>query len=90
MTARSIATVSLSGSLDEKLRAVAAAGFDAVEIFENDLLTFNGSPRDVGKLCRDLGLSICAFLFLTHLLLVLLHENVDGGEADDKDQHHHR
>ena len=24
-------------------------------------MTFNGSPRDVGKLCRDLGLSICAF-----------------------------
>ena len=61
MTKRSIATVSLSGSLDEKLRAIAGAGFDAVEIFENDLLTFNGSPRDVGKLCRDLGLSICAF-----------------------------
>jgi 3-dehydroshikimate dehydratase len=61
MSARSIATVSLSGSLDEKLRAVAAAGFDAVEIFENDLLSFNGSPRDVGTLCRDLGLAICAF-----------------------------
>ena len=61
MTARSIATVSLSGSLDEKLRAIAAAGFDAVEVFENDLLSFNGSPRDVGQLCRDLGLSICAF-----------------------------
>jgi 4-hydroxyphenylpyruvate dioxygenase len=61
MTAHSIATVSLSGSLDEKLRAIAAAGFDAVEIFENDLLSFSGSPRDVGKLCRDLGLSICAF-----------------------------
>ena len=61
MTARSIATVSLSGSLDEKLRAIAGAGFDAVEIFENDLLTFNGSPRDVGRLCRDLGLAICAF-----------------------------
>lgn len=57
----SIATVALSGSLDEKLRAIAGAGFDTVEIFENDLLTFNGSPRDVGKLCRDLGLSICAF-----------------------------
>ena len=28
MTKRSIATVSLSGSLDEKLRAIAAAGFD--------------------------------------------------------------
>src|SRR2546422_11022312 len=61
MTKRSIATVSLSGTLDEKLRAIAAAGFDAVEIFENDLLSFNGSPRDVGQMCRDLGLSICAF-----------------------------
>ncbi len=61
MTGRSIATVSLSGALDEKLRAIAAAGFDAVEIFENDLLSFNGSPQDVGQLCRDLGLTICAF-----------------------------
>ncbi len=61
MNKRSIATVSLSGALDEKLRAIAAAGFDAVEIFENDLLSFNGSPRDVGQMCRDLGLSICAF-----------------------------
>jgi 4-hydroxyphenylpyruvate dioxygenase len=61
MTKRSIATVSLSGALDEKLRAIAAAGFDTVEIFENDFLSFGGSPRDVGKLCRDLGLEICAF-----------------------------
>jgi 4-hydroxyphenylpyruvate dioxygenase len=61
MTAHSIATVSLSGSLDEKLRAISSAGFDAVEIFENDLLSFGGSPRDVGKLCSDLGLAICAF-----------------------------
>jgi 4-hydroxyphenylpyruvate dioxygenase len=61
MSKRSIATVSLSGALDEKLRAIAAAGFDAVEIFENDLLSFGGSPSEVGKLCRDLGLEICAF-----------------------------
>ena len=61
MTKRSIATVSLSGTLDEKLRAIAAAGFDTVEIFENDFLSFGGSPRDVGQLCRDLGLEICAF-----------------------------
>jgi 4-hydroxyphenylpyruvate dioxygenase len=61
MTAHSIATVSLSGSLDEKLRAISTAGFDAVEIFENDLLSFSGSPRDVGRLCGDLGLAICAF-----------------------------
>ena len=61
MTKRSIATVSLSGALDEKLRAIAAAGYDTVEIFENDFLSFGGSPRDVGQLCRDLGLEICAF-----------------------------
>jgi sugar phosphate isomerase/epimerase len=30
---RSIATVSLSGTLPEKLEAIAAAGFDGVEIF---------------------------------------------------------
>ncbi len=40
----SIATVSLSGTLSEKLDAIAAAKFDAVEIFENDLITFNGTP----------------------------------------------
>jgi 4-hydroxyphenylpyruvate dioxygenase len=61
MAKRSIATVSLSGALDEKLRAIAAAGFDAVEVFENDFLSFGGSPRDVGQLCRDLGLQVCAF-----------------------------
>src|SRR5258708_9211303 len=60
MARRSIATVALSGSLDEKLRAIAGAGFDAVEIFWNDLLTFNGSPRDAGQLRRGRGLSICA------------------------------
>jgi 4-hydroxyphenylpyruvate dioxygenase len=61
MNKLSIATVSLSGALDEKLRAIAAAGFDEVEVFEADLLSFNGSPRDVGQMCRDLGLTICAF-----------------------------
>lgn len=61
MNKLSIATVSLSGALDEKLRAIAAAGFDEVEIFEADLLSFNGSPTDVGQMCRDLGLTICAF-----------------------------
>ncbi len=61
MNKRSIATVSLSGALDEKLRAISSAGFSAVEIFENDLLSFAGRPSDVGKLCHDLGLEICAF-----------------------------
>ena len=54
----SIATVSLSGTLGEKLEAIAAAKFDAVEIFENDLVTFNGTPTDVRNACRELGLDI--------------------------------
>jgi 4-hydroxyphenylpyruvate dioxygenase len=57
----SIATVSLSGDLREKLEAVAAAGFDAVEIFENDFLSFDGTPRDVGAMIRDLGMHCCTF-----------------------------
>lgn len=58
---RSIATVSLSGTLPEKLEAIAAAGFDGVEIFENDLLYYGGSPREVRRLCSDLGLAITLF-----------------------------
>jgi 4-hydroxyphenylpyruvate dioxygenase len=61
MATRSIATVSLSGTLDEKLRVIAAANFDAVEIFENDLVAFDERPRDVAARCRDLGLSISAY-----------------------------
>ncbi|MBU6257512.1 MAG: TIM barrel protein [Burkholderiales bacterium] len=58
---RSIATVSLSGMLREKVEAIAAAGFDAFELFENDLLQFSGSPRDVRALAADLGLAIDMF-----------------------------
>ncbi len=58
---KSIATVSLSGTLREKLEAVAAAGFSGVEIFENDLLSFDGSAQDVRHLTADLGLEIVVF-----------------------------
>ncbi len=58
---RSIATVSLSGTLPEKLEAIAAAGFDGVEIFENDLLYYDGSPRNVRQICADLGIAITLF-----------------------------
>ncbi|SNR36387.1 4-hydroxyphenylpyruvate dioxygenase [Haloechinothrix alba] len=54
----SIATVCLSGTLEDKLEAAAAAGFDGVEIFENDLIASPASPEEVGRLCADLGLSI--------------------------------
>jgi 4-hydroxyphenylpyruvate dioxygenase len=58
---RSIATVSLSGTLAEKLEAAAAARFDAVEIFENDLLFYDGAPRQVRGLAADLGLKIALY-----------------------------
>lgn len=52
----SIATVSISGTLDRKLTAIAEAGFSGVEIFESDLLGFDGTAREVGRMIRDLGL----------------------------------
>ena len=58
---KSIATVSLSGTLSDKLEAAAAAGFEGVEIFEADLLAFDGAPRDVRRMAEDLGLAIFMF-----------------------------
>lgn len=57
----SIATVSISGDLPEKLNAIAKAGFTGVEIFENDLLIHDASPAEVGRLVRDHGLEISLF-----------------------------
>jgi len=54
---RSIATVSMSGTLREKLEAIAAARFDGYEIFENDLLYCSDSPAEVGRIAAGLGLS---------------------------------
>ncbi|MFI6622999.1 bifunctional sugar phosphate isomerase/epimerase/4-hydroxyphenylpyruvate dioxygenase family protein [Streptomyces sp. NPDC050528] len=54
----SIATVSLSGSLTEKLTAASRAGFDGVEIFENDLLASPLTPEEIRARCADLGLTI--------------------------------
>jgi 3-dehydroshikimate dehydratase len=56
-----IATVSIAGDLREKLIAIAAAGFDGIEIFENDFLAFDSSPREVGEMVRDQGLEIALF-----------------------------
>jgi len=55
---RSIATVSLAGPLEEKLRAAAAVGFDGVELFEDDLVCCPRSPEEVAAIVRDLGLTI--------------------------------
>ncbi|MFI7446208.1 bifunctional sugar phosphate isomerase/epimerase/4-hydroxyphenylpyruvate dioxygenase family protein [Nonomuraea sp. NPDC049714] len=53
-----IATVSVSGTLTEKLAAIAAAGFDGVEIFENDLISCPLSPERIRDRAADLGLGI--------------------------------
>jgi 4-hydroxyphenylpyruvate dioxygenase len=56
-----IATVCLSGALDEKLEAIAAAGLRRVEIFENDLLSYAGTVGDVRRMIEGLGLEIITF-----------------------------
>lgn len=56
-----IATVCLSGTLTEKIEAIAAAQFKGVEIFENDLLSFNGTPAEARRMIEDLGLKTITF-----------------------------
>jgi 4-hydroxyphenylpyruvate dioxygenase len=53
-----IATVCLSGTLEDKLTAAAHAGFDGVEIFEPDLIGSRLSPEQIGAAVAELGLSI--------------------------------
>jgi len=53
-----IATVCLSGTLEDKLAAAAAAGFTGVELFENDLIASAWSLERVRQECDRRGLSI--------------------------------
>lgn len=57
----SIATVSLPGTLRDKLPAIAAAGFGGIEIFEQDFIADAGTPAEVGRMIRDHGLAITLF-----------------------------
>jgi 4-hydroxyphenylpyruvate dioxygenase len=61
MLRTSIATVSLSGDLKEKLAAISAAGFGGVEIFENDFLAYPAGPREVRRMVGDAGLQVVVF-----------------------------
>src|SRR5690242_2550442 len=58
MTRSAIATVCLSGTLEDKLTAAADAGFDGIEVFEPDLIGSPWSPAELAARCADLGLSI--------------------------------
>ena len=57
----STATVSIAGDLCEKLAAIAKAGFDGIEIFEQDFISFDLRPADVRKMVSDHGLEITLF-----------------------------
>ncbi len=55
---KSIATVSVSGTLPEKLAAIAQARFHGVEIFESDLVNSPFPPERIRWQAADLGLAI--------------------------------
>jgi 4-hydroxyphenylpyruvate dioxygenase len=58
---RCIASISVNGALRTKIRAIADAGFEYVEVFENDLLSSPEPAAVIGAMMRDLGLSCVAF-----------------------------
>jgi 4-hydroxyphenylpyruvate dioxygenase len=58
---RAIATICVNGTLRTKLRAIADAGFEHVEIFESDLLACPEPVAVVGAMLRDQGLTCAAF-----------------------------
>ncbi|MEV0618354.1 TIM barrel protein [Nonomuraea sp. NPDC050404] len=53
-----LATACLSGTLEDKLAAAAAAGFHGIEIYEGDLIVCDWSPRRIRQECAELGLAI--------------------------------
>jgi 4-hydroxyphenylpyruvate dioxygenase len=58
---KSIATVSVAGTLEDKLEAVAAAHFAGIELFDADLTASPMRAEEVASRCRDLGLAIDLF-----------------------------
>ncbi len=55
---RSIATVCLSGTLEEKLEAAAQAGFDGIELFEPDLIASPLRPAQIRDRLAELQLTL--------------------------------
>jgi 4-hydroxyphenylpyruvate dioxygenase len=81
---KSMATVSLSGTLTDKLGAIAAAHFDGVEIFEPNLKSYGGTAREIGHYAKNLGLNIELFQPLRDFEGVSdeqLRRNLDRAEA---------
>lgn len=57
----SISTLSVADALEDKLAAFSAAGFDAIEITEQDFAVQGRTPTEIGQMVRDQGLSIRLF-----------------------------
>jgi sugar phosphate isomerase/epimerase/4-hydroxyphenylpyruvate dioxygenase-like putative hemolysin len=57
----SLSTACLSGNLEDKLAAAAAARFHGVELTANDLVASSWSPRRVRQECERRGLTIDAY-----------------------------
>ncbi|TLP48401.1 MULTISPECIES: bifunctional sugar phosphate isomerase/epimerase/4-hydroxyphenylpyruvate dioxygenase family protein [Cohaesibacter] len=57
----SISTLSVADALEDKLAAFAAAGFDSIEITEQDFAVQGRTPTEIGQMVRDQGLSIRLF-----------------------------
>jgi 3-dehydroshikimate dehydratase len=53
-----IATTSIPGDLPAKLKAIAAAGFESVELHDPDFTSFHGSANEVRDIVAGLGLKI--------------------------------
>ena len=63
----SIATACLSGTLEDKLAAAAAARFHGVELAASDLIASSWSPRRIREECARRGLTIDAYQPFTDL-----------------------
>ncbi|MDV7270926.1 TIM barrel protein [Thioclava sp. A2] len=55
---RSISSISFSGQLEDKIEAAAAAGFDGIELFREDIIGFEGAPEDIPVFARNAGIGI--------------------------------
>lgn len=57
----SISTLSVADTLEDKLTAFSAAGFDGIEIAERDLAVQGGTTDEIGRMVREHGLTIDLF-----------------------------
>ncbi|RJL23173.1 sugar phosphate isomerase/epimerase family protein [Bailinhaonella thermotolerans] len=53
---KSLATVSLGGTVEQKLAAIAAAGFDGLELGPDDVAAWPGTPESLRDHAAELGL----------------------------------